>query len=282
MKTIDVLIIGSGDMNGQADGYNFPKSVIGIPFPCKSFEKSKDKQCNKCKYTRVEHKYGYPLFPLHPVKTLWGQDQNKKNLYSKSGYSELWKNKYVILERLIRVYGKDIDINYTTLTPDYKTDVAYLPTINKINSILEKKLKLKGTFKNEEPYHYKCMLEDIYKQKKYNGKKYDCILVVGAGPGWLYTSRNFKIMRNLLKEFNEEQTPRFIGNVWEINHEIKKHDFSGQMEFMNPIDQCTGEFARTSVMEPNAIKHCIRDYAKILLENKEFIQRWDMLFKIKI
>ena len=30
MKTIDVLIIGSGDMNGQADGFNLPKTVIGI------------------------------------------------------------------------------------------------------------------------------------------------------------------------------------------------------------------------------------------------------------
>ena len=50
---------------------------------------------------------------------------------------------------------------------------------------------------------------------------------------------------------------------------------------MNPIDQCTNEVVRTSVMDPNAIKRCIRDYAKILLENKEFVQRWDMLAKIK-
>ena len=78
MKTINILIVASSDMDGTADNHNAPENIIDIKFPCSKYDgksikeneisNSKSPRCKTCHYTEVEHKYGYPLYPLHPKK----------------------------------------------------------------------------------------------------------------------------------------------------------------------------------------------------------------------
>ena len=268
LKTIDVLIIGSSDMDGKKDNFNYVKNVLNIPFPCNLFKRGEDKQkCKNCNYTKIEHKYKYPIFPLDPVK--YKIYVNNKEIIINSEYSEFWKNKYPIYERLKLIYGENININYHTLTPNYITNTKYLPTINKINTIIKDELNIKGSINYKKPYHFSCLLADIYKQKKYNNTKYDSIFVVGAGLGWLYSPNNFKVMTKLLKD--NDNIPKVIGNLWYKSLLTQKIDFIEQMVFMNPIKQCT---------DPILInKKCIKDYSNILINNNNFIEMWDMLFK---
>ena len=83
MNNINLLIVASSDMDGTNDNFNLPNDVLNITYPCNKYNgkllKEKEKttikspRCNKCHYTEVEHKYGYPLFPLHPVKLKEGE-----------------------------------------------------------------------------------------------------------------------------------------------------------------------------------------------------------------
>ena len=290
METINVLLIASSDMDGSDDHHNLPNDVLNITYPCNKYNGKllkKEEQttfdsprCSKCHYTEVEHNYGYPLYPLHPVKLKlgeYGDSMGKlagKTFYGKSSYSDLWMNKTPIFERIKFIYGDTININYHTITDTYKNDLTYLPTINKINTIVEKNIKLKGKITYKEPYHFSCMLDKIYKQEGYNNTLYDCIFVVSGGLGWLYTPENFKIMSKLLKK--DSTIPRVIGNLMDKPY-IEYPEYKGQFKFMNPINSVLKDQS-VNMYHKRDINECIRNYTKILLGN-EFSEAYEMLFR---
>jgi hypothetical protein len=284
MKNINLLIIASSDMDGTNDNFNLPKNVVDIEFPCSNYDGKKIKEnemstnksprCKKCHYTEVEHKYSYPLYPLHPVKVSIGSNvETGKPVYTNAMYSDLWKNKYVIFERIKILYGDDININYHTITPTYVNNLSYLPTIDKINNKISTKLKLKGDIIYKKPYHFSCMLDELYKQKDYKGTKYDCIFVVSGGLGWLYTPEQFKIMTNLLREKSNKLA--IIGNLWDVPR-LEHPEYSGKYKFMNPINSCLNDNSST-IYKKKDINKCITDYTKILL-NTKFNEAYEMLF----
>lgn len=294
MKNINLLIVASSDMDGTDDNFNSPTDVINIEFPCSKYDgkmikenemaTNKSPKCKKCHYTQVEHKYGYPLFPLHPVKLIAGfysKSMGKlagKPVYEYSKYSDFWKNKYVIFERIKFMFGNDININYNSIVPTYSNNLEYLPTIDKINNIICNKLKLKGTISYKKPYNFSCMLDEIYKQKDYKDTKYDCIFVVSGGLGWLYTPDNFKVMTNLL---HDKSKMAIIGNLW--NTPILEYtEYFGKFKFMNPINSCLYDntYAYASDEIKKDIKKCITDYTKILLDDTKFIESYEMLFRV--
>lgn len=289
MKNINLLIVASSDMDGTDDDFNLPSDVIHIKFPCSKYDGKiikanemathKSPRCKKCHYTQVEHKYGYPLFPLHPVKLVAGEMADTgKPVYENSKYSDFWKNKYVIFERIKSMFGDDININYNSIVPTYANNLEYLPTIDKINNIICDKLKLKGTITYKKPYNFSCMLDEIYKQKDYKDTKYDCIFVVSGGLGWLYTPDNFKVMTNLLRD---KSKIAIIGNLW--NTPIFDYaEYFGKFKFMNPINSCLydNSYAYASDEIKKDIKKCISDYTKILLDDTKFIEGYEMLFRI--
>jgi len=284
MNNINLLIVASSDMDGSDDYHNLPNDVLNITYPCNKYNgkllkekeitrRSNSPRCSKCHYTELEHKYGYPLFPLHPIKLEKGTLDGKP-YYDDSEYSDLWTNKTIIFERIKFIYGDDININYHTITETYKNDLTYLPTINKINTIVENKLKLKGKITYQEPYHFSCMLDKIYKQEDYNNTLYDCIFVVSGGLGLLYQPNNFKVMSKLLKK--ETNIPRVIGNLMD-KPELEYTEYGGQFKFMNPINSVLKDHAVTTYSKRD-INECIRNYTKILLGN-EFIEMYEMLFR---
>ena len=284
MKTINLLIVASGDMDGSDDHHNLPNDVLNITYPCNKYNgkllkekeitrRSNSPRCSKCHYTELEHKYGYPLFPLHPIKLETGTLDGKP-YYDDSEYSDLWTNKTIIFERIKFIYGDDININYHTITETYKNDLTYLPIINKINTIVENKLKLKGKITYQEPYHFSCILDKIYKQEGYKNTLYDCIFVVSGGLGWLYQPNNFKVMKKLLKK--ETNIPRVIGNLMDKPN-IEYPEYGGQFKFMNPINSVLTDQNVTNY-DKRDVNDCIRNYTKILLGN-EFIEMYEMLFR---
>jgi len=289
MKNINLLIVASSDMDGTDDDFNLPSDVINIEFPCSKYDgkiikenemaTNKSPKCKKCHYTQVEHKYGYPLFPLHPVKLIAGEMADTgKPVYEKSKYSDFWKNKYVIFERIKFMFGDDININYNSIVPTYVNNLEYLPTIDKINNIICNKLKLKGTITYKKPYNFSCMLDEIYNQKDYKDTKYDCIFVVSGGLGWLYTPDNFKVMTNLLRD---KSKMAIIGNLW--NTPIFDYaEYFGKFKFMNPINSCLydNSYIYASNEIKKDIKKCISDYTKILLDDTKFIEGYEMLFRV--
>jgi len=286
MKNINLLIVASGDMDGTDDNFNLPSDVINIEFPCSKYDgkmikekemtTKKSPRCKKCHYTQVEHKYGYPLFPLHPVKLIAGEMADTgKPVYEYSKYSDFWLNKYVIFERIKLMFGDNININYNTITPTYVNNLEYLPTINKINNIITNKLKLKGKITYKNPYHFSCMLNEINKQKDYKDTKYDCIFVVSGGLGWLYTPENFKIMTNLLRD---KSKLAIIGNLWNTPS-LEYPEYAGKFKFMNPINSCLNDNT-VSLYDKNDVNKCITDYTNILLSNKKMIESYEMLFRV--
>jgi len=287
MKTINLLIVASSDMDGTNDNHNLSTNVVDIEYPCSKYDgkMSKEKEmttkksprCKKCYYTEVEHKYGYPLFPLHPVKVIAGEMRDTgKPFYSYSEYSDLWRNKHVIFERMKILYGDDININYHTITPNYINNLSYLPTIDKINNIISTKLKLKGDIIYKKPYHFSCMLDELKKQTEYKGTKYDCIFVVSGGLGWLYTSENFKVMTSLLRD--KSKLAIIIGNLWDTPL-LEYPEYAGKFKFMNPINSCLKDNS-INIYEKKDINKCITDYTNILLSNKNFIEAYEMLFRV--
>ena len=140
MNNINLLIVASSDMDGTNDNFNLPNDVLNITYPCNKYNgkllKEKEKttikspRCNKCHYTEVEHKYGYPLFPLHPVKLKEGEYSDSmgklagKPVYKDSEYSDLWMNKTMIFERIKQLFSDNININYHTITDTYKNDLT--------------------------------------------------------------------------------------------------------------------------------------------------------------
>jgi hypothetical protein len=290
MKNINLLIVASSDMDGSDENLNIPANIIDTDFPCSKFNgkmikehvtaTSQSPRCKKCHYTEVEHKYGYPLFPLHPVKLKVGEMADTgKPYYANSSYSDFWRNKYVIFERIKYLFGDNININYHTITPSYTTNLTYLPTIQKINDHISSKLKLNGTISYKKPYHFSCMLNEIYKQKDYAHTKYDCIFVVSGGLGWLYTPDNFKVMTNLLRSNVKIAT---IGNLWYIPS-FEYPEYFGKFKFMNPMNACLNDntYANADIEMKKDIKKCINDYSKILLRNDEFFESYEMLFRLK-
>lgn len=286
MKNINLLIVASGDMDGSDDYYNLPSDVINIEFPCSKYDGKmieekemttiKSPRCKKCHYTEVEHKYGYPLYPLHPVKVIIGKIADTgKPFYSYYEFSDFWRNKYIIFERIKFIFGDNITINYNTITPTYINNLEYLPTINKINTIISNKLKLKGTITYKKPYHFSCMLDEIYKQKEYKDTKYDCIFVVSGGLGWLYTPENFKIMTNLLRD---KSKIAIIGNLWNTPS-LECPEYEGKFKFMNPINSCLKDDS-ISIYDRKNVNKCITDYTNILLHNNKFNEAYEMLFRV--
>lgn len=294
METINLLIVASSDMFGIDDEYNMPNDVLNITFPCNKYNGKiiketeettiKSPRCKKCHYTEIEHKYGYPLYPLHATKTLLETTYDKSikksdriPIYEYSTYSDLWMNKTIIFERIKSLYGDNININYHTINPYYKNDLTYLPTINKINTIIENNLKLKGKITYQEPYNFSCKLDEIYKQDNYKDTLYDCIFVVSGGIGWLYQPNNFKIMTKLLQK--DITKPAIIGNLMDKPN-IEYPDYKGQFKFMNPINSILRDTNFSSYSKRD-INECIRNYTKILLGNK-FVEAYEMLFRTNI
>ena len=276
LKKLNILFIASSDMDGTDDGYNLPSNVHNLQFPCnkyKHIEKSKSSniiasknsdRCDNCKYTEIEHKYDYPLYPLHSEKILIGEKYGKP-FYKDSEYSDLWINKQVIFERVKLLFGENIEIMYHTLTPAYKNDISYLPTINKINSIIQKNLNIKGNITYQEPYHFSCYLDKLHSQPEYKNYEYDCIFIISGGPGWLYTPENFKIMHKLLPK--DKANPGIIGNLWYIP-DIDKPEYYGKFKFINPINSCLHLDFGSYRFQKKAINTCIKDYSKIILGDK--------------
>jgi hypothetical protein len=296
METINLLIVASSDMDGTDDNFNLPNDVLNITFPCDKYkgktlnlcekyqeQTNKSPRCSKCHYTKVEHNYGYPLYPLHPIKTqigVYDKSMGKlagKPIYGKVEYSDLWMNKTLIFERIKFIYGDNININYHTITPTYKNDLTYLPTINKINTIIENNLKLKGKITYQEPYHFSCMLDKLYNQEGYKNTLYDCIFVVSGNLGWLYTPENFKIMTKLLQK--DITKPAVIGNLMN-KPKIEKPEYFGQFKFMNPINSMLKN-RDVLLYSKQDINKCIRNYTKILLGNK-FVEAYEMLIRTNI
>ena len=284
METINVLLIASSDMDGSDDSHNLPNDVLNITYPCNKYNgkllkekeitrRSNSPRCSKCHYTELEHNYGYPLFPLHPIKLEKGT-LNGKPYYDDSEYSDLWINKTIIFERIKFIYGDDININYHTITETYKNDLTYLPIINKINTIVETNIKLKGKITYQEPYHFSCMLDKIYKQEGYNNTLYDCIFVVSGGLGSLYKPDNFRIMTKLLQKDINKQA--IIGNVF-YTPKLSLSEYGGEMKFINPINSLLQDKSIT-IYEKKDVNECIRNYTKILLGNT-FLEAYDMLFR---
>jgi hypothetical protein len=183
-------------------------------------------------------------------------------------------NKTIIFDKVKLIYGDNININYHTINPYYKNDLSYLLIINKINTIVENKLKLKGKITYQEPYHFYCMLDEIYKQESYKDTLYDCIFVVSGGLGWLYQPNNFKVMKQLLKK--DSNGSRVIGNLF--NKPILEYpEYKGQYKFMNPITSVIkdSDIIKYSKKDINEV---IRNYSKILLGN-EFFEAYEMLFR---
>ena len=291
MNNINLLIIASSDMFGFDDEYNSANDVLNLTYPCNKYNGKLLKEqeqttidsprCNKCHYTEIEHKYGYPLYPLHATRTLVETTYDKsikksdrKPIYQRSTYSDLWMNKTIIFDKIKFIYGDDININYHTINPYYKNDLTYLPIINKINNIVENKLKLKGKITYQEPYNFSCMLDEIYKQESYKNTLYDCIFVVSGGLGWLYTPENFKVMKKLLKK--DINIPRVIGNLMDKPY-IEYREYGGQFKFMNPINSVLKDQTVT-MYDKRDINECILNYTKILLGN-EFSEAYEMLYR---
>ena len=238
-------------------------------------------RCRTCHYTNVEHKYGYPLFPLNATKTLIETTYDKsikksdrKPIYNISEYSDLWVNKTIIFEKIKTLFGDDININYHTITPNYKNDLSYLPIINKINTIVKNKLNLKGKITYQEPYHFSCILDKIYKQESYKDTLYDCIFIVSGGLGGLYQPNNFKVMKKLLKK--DSNAPRVIGNLF-YKPQIEYPEYKDQFKFMNPINSILKD-QNVIMYDKKDVNNCIRNYTKILLGN-EFLEAYEMLFR---
>lgn len=291
MNNINLLIVASSDMFGFDDEYNSPNDVLNITYPCNKYNGKLLKEqeqttinsprCSKCHYTEIEHKYGYPLYPLNPTRTLIETTYDKSikksyriPIYESSKYSDLWMNKTIIFDKVKLIYGDNININYHTINPYYKNDLTYLPIINKINTIVENKLKLKGKITYQEPYHFSCMLDKIYKQESYKNTLYDCIFVVSGGLGWLYQPNNFKVMRHLLKK--DSNSPRVIGNLFD-KPELEYPEYKGQYKFMNPINSVIKD-SDIIKYSKKYVNEVIRNYTKILLGN-EFIEAYEMLFR---
>jgi len=290
MNNINLLIVASSDMDGSDDFHNLPNDVLNITYPCNKYNGKimKEKEmtritsprCKKCHYTEVEHKCGYSLYPLKPIKLEIGIYANSmgklagKPYYNNSEYSDLWMNKTIIFERIKMIYGDNININYHTITGTYKNDLTYLPIINKINTIVENKLKLKGKITYQEPYHFSCMLDEIYKQESYKNTLYDCIFVVSGGLGWLYQPNNFKNMKKLLKK--DSNIPRVIGNLFN-KPELEYPEYQGQFKFMNPINSVIKN-SDIKLYNKKDVNEVIRNYSKILLGN-EFFEAYEMLFR---
>ena len=269
MNDINVLIIASSDMDGTRDNYNLPENVINIEFPCNKYNGKTSNinhiynidspKCKKCKYTKIEHEFKYPIFPIY----------NKSSMYS-----DLWINKHIVFERIKNIYGNNININYNTLTPLYNNNLEYLPTIIKINNIISNTLKLKGKISYIEPYHYSCNLDDIFKQKDFKNIKYDCIFVLSGGIGLLYTPENFKIIDKLL--LNNSNKHNIIGNLF-YKSNLEHNSFFGEFKFINPINASL--LNETILSAPRKlINDCIKNYTKILLDNK-YIEMYEMLYR---
>ena len=291
MDNINVLIIGSSDMNGEMDTYNLPKDINNMSFPCKKYNgknikkneifNSDSHRCTKCNYTKIEHKYGYPLFPVNKTKVQYGIDhETKEPSFKHTEYSDLWKNKTIIFQQIKDIYGDNININYNTITPAYKNKKSYIQIIDKINQIIAKKIKIKGSINLKQPYNYSILLNQLNTHPKYKNQKYDCIIIINAGFGLLYTPSNFKLMKNLLVK--KTKKPVFIGNLYyadnSTNIDFEKVEYSGKCMFMSPIDNCNGILKYLNINKKE-LNNCIENYTKILLKYDNFIQFNNMLYR---
>jgi hypothetical protein len=283
MKTINVLIIASSDMDGSEDGYNIPSTVIDIPFPCAKYTGKPNKveytdfkttpRCNKCKYTEIEHKYKYPLKPLNPIN-LYRGEQFGKPFYMDCEYSDLWHSKQMLFEGVKNLFGTDININYHTCNPLYKNNLDFLPTINKINSIVSKNIGIKGKIQHTAPYNFQCDIDKIKSHPDYNNFEYDFITIVSGGLGWIYQSKNFKVVESLLPK--DKTKMGIVAHFFNIPM-IEKPEYSNKFKFINPINSVLANEG-VNIYSKRDINDCIKNYTNILLGNK-FIEMYEILFR---
>lgn len=281
MKTINVLIIASSDMDGTVDDHNLPASIIDVEFPCKKYDGLTSKnindkiniatrespRCNKCKYTEIEHKYGYPMWPKTTILGTHGYPVQ---------YSDLWYNRYGLFDVIKKmVTYKDYKINYQTCNPAYKNNLGYLPIIKKMNDNVAQKLGINGGIHYVEPYDFECKIEDIKKHPQYKDNHYDIIFIVSGGIGWLYAPKPFAIIKELLPK--DMSKPSIIVNFDPIpyNQFLGIYpEFSNQFKPINPINSALS----LSELDRQMVKSCIRNYSKVLLDDR-FVEIQQILLR---
>jgi hypothetical protein len=286
MNTIKLLIIASSDMEGINNNTNLSSTVIGINMPCSKFIgkskasntifSGKSPKCSKCKYTEIEHKFKYPIFPNNPeVKYDSGW-----NIKLPSAYSDLWMNKSILFNRVKEIYGDNINIEYQSLDPNYANNYEYISTINKINSKIQNTVKINGTIKYSEPYHYDCLLHQLNKHKDYKDTKYDMIVVISGGIGWLYKPDNFKLMDSLLNK--STQTPNVIAHMWDKPRVfLKSNDYDHLFEFVSPVNSLSNLKIDGINFEAKKIHDNVIDNYVTILKKGKYVEYNQMLFLLK-
>jgi len=260
----NILIIGSSDLESidKSDVnntiINTEKDVLESKLPCENFILGQNKKCKTCNLINYEHKIGYQALPLKPTDIKYTNPDGSVIMF-KTHFSDFWKEKYEIFSKIKSMINdkqlvKDFEIIYETADPLYKFNKKYIPVINKINNNISKKLGFKS-IKPGKTHLYNNILSKLN-----INNKYDMILVLSAGPGWLITPKNVKIIYNLLNENGllcHMYNKSFYKNKFEAD--IQK------MEFNSFLSMCIPQY-KNELSDDD--KKCIQNYSKMLLSNK--------------
>ena len=249
---INILIIASSDLESLEwqTPFNLWKDIKNLP--CDNYL-GYGKKCKRCSYTKYEHKIGYPVTPLNPTVT----EEIKigdKTIKLGSDFSDFWRGKYLIFEKIknmaTKKQQKNLVITYETLDPLYKMNKKYLPIINKINTRIAQKLKIKDIRPGKKHIY------PMYLDKLKTNKQYNMIIVLSGGFGWLFTPRNLNIIHKLLHQGG------LLGHMY--NKRIPTR-YSSEFEFNSPISMCAGVYLDKLSADQ---KKCITNYSKMFLSNK--------------
>ena len=258
MNQFNILILASSDLESVDEpvSVNLKSDIEDINLPCDKF-KGKGKICTTCKYSKYEHLIGYPLNPQNRSKI-----KIDNQFTSLSEYSDFWKTKHLIFSKIKEWIPKeklkDSTIIYQTMDPLYKLNKSYLTTINKINKNLTKKLGYKE-IKIGRPHHYSNYLHEIYNSKL--NEKYNMIVIINGGIGELITPENIEIIYKMLKK--NGFLSHIYNSLWK--KAIFKNELEMDLEFNSPISVCI-PFIKNSLSKKD--KKCIKNYSKMLLDNK--------------
>lgn len=257
----NVLIIGSSDLESidETDNnffINIEKDVLESKLPCKKFIIKTNNKCKTCNLTKYEHEIGYQVIPTNPKKLKFtNTDGSFVNFTSE--YSDFWREKFEIFSKiksLLDTNIKEVEVVYETVDPLYKSNKKYIPIINKINNNISKKLGFKSINVGKNHLYNNVL------SKANITNKYDMIIVVSAGPGWLLTPKNVNIMYNLLNENG------LLCHMY--NKSFYKNKFEseiGKLEFNSFLSMCIPQYKNELT---NDDKKCIKNYSKMLLSNK--------------
>ena len=80
---------------------------------------------------------------------------------------------------------------------------------------------------------------------------------------------------NLLRD---KSKPAIIGNLY-YTPSLEYPEYKDKFKFMNPINACLRDNT-ISLFNKKDVNKCITDYTNILLNNKQFIEQYEMLFRV--